>query len=152
MVDKEYLRRHAEHRKELQDELQRYELDHGCRYYGKSPSNIDGMPHASSGGSSVFDKIEKDMDTVTYIDKLETLVNVERIEIEKVIRLLRSAEQKSVIRYKYFSCLDWEDVSFYMYGNKRDYCKRSDYYKQKAQKVHGNALKNIIRMQRESDQ
>lgn len=149
MIDKEYLRGHEEHRKELQDELQRYELENGCSYYGRSPSNIDGMPHATFANSSgVYDQVNRKLDSETYIDKLETLVNQERIEIEKVLNLLTKANQKSVIRYKYYNCLDWDDVAFYMYSNRRDYCEKTDYYKNKAQKIHGTALANMIKAQK----
>lgn len=149
MIDKEYLRTHAEHRKELQDELQRYELDHGHSYYGKSPSNIDGMPHAVGGFlNGTYDQVNRTIDTETYIDKLETLVNEEQREIEKVLKLLNKADQKSVIRYKYYNCLEWEDVAFYLYCNNRNYCENTDYYKNKAQKIHGAALANMIKAQK----
>lgn len=151
MIDKEYLRRHAEKRKELQDELQRYELDQGCSYYGKSPSDIDGMPHAHGGISDrTFNNAVNAGDT-TLIRELRADIAEEEIEIEKAVRLLNRACQKSVIRYKYYNCLEWDDVAFYMYGNRRDYVDKAEYYKQKAQKVHGAALANMIRMQRERD-
>ncbi len=151
MIDKEYLRRHAEKRKELQDELQRYELDQGCSYYGKSPSDIDGMPHAHGGISDrTFNNAVNAGDT-TLIRELRADIAEEEAEIEKAVRLLNRACQKSVIRYKYYNCLEWDDVAFYMYGNRRDYVDKAEYYKQKAQKVHGAALANMIRMQRERD-
>lgn len=149
MINKEYLRNHAEHRQELQDELQRYELNHGCSYYGKSPSNIDGMPHGQGGvGNNTFGKVEQDVDTEKNIKELEYLVNEEQKAIEAVLTLFSRANQKAVIRYKYYQCLDWEDVAFYMYGNKTDYLDKQNYYKQKAQKVHGAALENMLRLQR----
>lgn len=150
MIDKEYLRNHEENRKELQDELTRYELDHGYSYYGRSPSDIDGMPHGSANTGGIYNQLDSKIDTETNIDRLGKLVRLEEIEIEKVLNLLTKANQKSVIRYKYYNCLEWDDVAFYMYSNKRDYCERTDYYKNKAQKIHGTALANMIRVQRES--
>ena len=152
MVDKEYLRRHAENRKELQDELQRYELDHGRSYYGKSPSDIDGMPHAQGGISDrTFNNALKPEDMGAYINDLQAKILEEKREIENALKLLKKACQKSVIRYKYYNCLDWDDVAFYMYGGRRDYVDREEYYKQKAQKVHGAALANMIRQQQEEE-
>lgn len=147
MVNKEFLRNHQEHRRELQDELQRYELDHGFSYYGKSPSNIDGMPHASGNPSSVYDQIDRSLDIETYIDKLEAIINQEKKEIEEVLAQLKKASEKSVIRFKYYNCLEWDDVAFYMFSDRRDYCNRTEFYKNKAQKIHGAALANMMRIQ-----
>lgn len=151
MIDKEYLKNHAEHRKELQDELQRYEVEHGYSYYGKSPSNIDGMPHGNGNKRSVYDNVENVIDNGAYIEKLEKIIDDERLKIEELLRLLEKANQKSVIRYRYYNCLEWDEIAFYMYGNKRDYCDKYEHYKQKAQKVHGTAIANMISLQRKEE-
>lgn len=149
IIDKEFLREHAEHRKELRDELQRYELTHGASYYGKSPSNIDGMPHVHGGGNATMDSVIRKYDTETYIDKLETLVNKEQRQIEEVLRKISKANQKYVIRLKYYHCLDWEDITDHMYGDVRGYFEHMEKYKTKCIRVHGLALQNIIKAQKE---
>lgn len=149
IIDKEFLREHAEHRKELRDELQRYELTNGVSYYGKSPSNIDGMPHVHGGGNATMDSVIRNCDSETYIDKLESLVNKEERQIEEVLAKLTKANQKYVIRLKYYHCLDWEDIADQMYGDVRGYCNHLDRYKTKCVRVHGLALQNILKAQKE---
>ena len=149
IIDKEFLRGHAEHRKELRDELQRYELTHGVSYYGKSPSNIDGMLHVHGGGNATMDSVIRKYDTETYIDKLKTLVNKEQHQIEEVLRKISKANQKYVIRLKYYHCLDWEDITDHMYGDVRGYYEHIEKYKTKCIRVHGLALQNILKAQKE---
>ena len=150
IIDKEFLREHAEHRKELRDELQRYELTHGISYYGKSPSNIDGMPHVHSGGNATMDSVIRNCDAETSIDKLESLVNGETRQIEEVLKKLTKANQKYVIRLRYYHYMDdWDDVAEQMYGDKRGYWEHQEKYKTKALRIHGMALKNILKVQEE---
>lgn len=149
IIDKEFLREHAEHRKELRDELQRYELTHGVSYYGKSPSNIDGMPHVQGGGNATMDSVIRNCDSETYIDKLESLVSKEEQQIEEILKKLIKANQKYVIRLKYYHCLEWEDIADQMYGDVRGYFDHMERYKTKCIRVHGLALQNILKTQKE---
>lgn len=149
MVDKEFLRIHAEHRSELEDELRRYELMNGVSFY-RSPANNDGMPRASGGISDpTSDAVIKPLDWNRLIEKLEELIREEEAEIEAVLALLPKAKQKTVIRIKYYQRYDWDDVALFMYGDMRDYARNSEKYKTKAQKVHGTALANMRRVQLE---
>lgn len=149
MVDKEFLRIHAEHRSELEDELRRYEMMNGESFY-RSPANNDGMPHASGGisdptASNVINKY----DCNTFLHKLDKLVKEEEAEIEAVLALLPKAKQKTVIRIKYYHRYDWDDVAIFMYGDMADYSRNPEKYKVKAQKIHGAALANMRRVQTE---
>lgn len=148
IIDKEFLKEHAEHRKELMDELQRYEMTHGVSYYGKSPANIDGMPHVQSGGNATIDSVIRDYDSETYIDKLESLVNEEKRQIEEVLNKLKKADQKYIIRLKYYHCLEWEDITDQMYGNVKGYTNHFEKYKEKCYRLHGQALQNMVKAQK----
>lgn len=149
MVDKEFLRVHAEHRSELEDELRRYELMNGMSFY-RSPANNDGMPHASGEISDpTANNVIKQTDWSWLIAKLEKLIKEEEAEIEAVLALLPKAKQKTVIRIKYYQRYDWDDVALFMYGDKVDYVRNAEKYKVKAQKIHGAALANIKRVQLE---
>lgn len=147
MVDKEFLRIHAEHRSELEDELRRYELMNGVSFY-RSPANNDGMPHASGGISDpTANAIIKELDSSGLIAYLERTIRKEETEIEAVLALLPKARQKTVIRIKYYQRYDWDDVAVFMYGDKVDYSRNPEKYKIKAQKIHGAALANMKRVQ-----
>lgn len=149
IIDKEFLKKHSEHRKELRDEQQRYEMINGINYYGKSPSNIDGMPHCPSTGNAIENSIVKKNDAETYIDKMQALVNTEECQIEEVLSKLTKANQKYIIRLRYFQCFDWDEITYIVYGDKKGYFGSQDKYKAKCMKVHGLALQNMIRIQRD---
>ena len=129
IIDKKFLKEHAEHRKELRDELQRYELTNGVSYYGNSPSNIDGMPHSHSTGNTTMDKVICKHDTETYIDKLESLINTEEQQIEEILKKMIKAKEKFVIRLKYYHCMEWDDVADQML---KEVCKVAPELFQKA--------------------
>ena len=149
MVDKEFLRIHAEHRSELEDELRRYELMNGVSFY-RSPADNDGMPHASGGISdTTANAIIKQLDSSNLINYLEKTIRQEEAEIEAVLALIPKARQKTVIRIKYYQRYDWDDVALFMYGDKMDYVRNAEKYKTKAQKIHGAALANMKRVQEE---
>lgn len=151
MINKQFLNRHAELRRELQDELRRYELMHGCSYYGKSPSDITGMPLASSGEEGgAYSQVERTLDSESYIKHLQGIILQEENLIEDLLQKLPKANQKTVIRIKYFQLYDWDDVALFMFGDVKDYARNEEKYKSKAQKIHGTALANIINLQKEN--
>lgn len=152
MIDKDYLRMHAEHRVELEDEIRRLELMGVDPVAYKSPSNIDGMPHAVGGASDkMADAIIKLTDSNTRIHYLDVQVKEEEQAIEKVLCHLPAARQKTVIRIKYYHGYDWDDVALFMFGDKSDYVTNSDKYKYKAQKIHGTALANMKKVQEKNN-
>ena len=147
MIDKIYLRMHAEHRSELEAELRRYELINGMSPY-RSPSNTDGMPHASGGiNDTTANAVINKLDSSSLIGHLRKIINDEERKIESVLALLPKADQKTVIRIKYYQLYEWDDVALFLYGDKRDYAGNSEKYKIKAQKLHGAALANMSRVQ-----
>lgn len=152
MLDiKVFLQRHAENRNELEDELRRFELLNGESYY-RSPSDIDGMPHGSGGTTdSTANSAIRDISLVRKLESLKKLIDEEEAKIESILALLPKANQKTVIRIKYYQRYEWDDVALFMYGDKRDYAGNSDKYKTKAQKVHGAALANMRRIQQKSN-
>ena len=134
IIDKEFLKKHVEHRKELRNELQRYELSFGVSYYGKSPSNIDGMPHAHNSGDATYENVMRECDARNCIDKLEKLINQEYSQIEKILEKVVDADQKHVIRLKYYNGMDWDDIADQMYGDVRNYCNNVEKYKTKVKR------------------
>lgn len=150
VIDKKFLRDHAEKRKELCDELERYELNNGKSYYGKSPSDINGMPNGSSEYQSKTESSAiRRCDTESYIGNLEQEIKEETRRIDELIKILPTAKEKYVIRLKYYQCLEWDDITDWMYGNVSGYCRNTEQYKQKAMKIHGIALSKMVAYQAE---
>lgn len=147
MIDKEFLRIHAERRNELEDELRRYDQMNGASYY-RSPASNDGMPHSSGGISDpTADPVIKKFDSSTFIGKLHQIITEEETAIEAVLAKLPKANQKTVIRIKYYQRYEWDDVALFMYGDKMDYARNTEKYKKKALNIHGTALANMKRVQ-----
>ena len=98
----------------------------------KSPV-ITGMP---SGSPTSNDKIgnilwkiqEKE---IRYLAKLDIILNEEK-DIEKVIDSLKDSRERTVMRYRYISGLEWEEV-----------CVKSHYSWQHTHRLHADALKKL---------
>lgn len=98
----------------------------------KSPA-ITGMP---GGHSPDMDKLgnvlwkiqEKE---IRYLAKLDIILNEEK-EIEGVIDSLKDSRERTIMRYRYISGLEWEEV-----------CVKSHYSWQHTHRLHAEALKKL---------
>lgn len=147
MIDKEFLSLHYELINEYQQEVQRLE-----EYSGKAvpltPVDMDGMPHAVGVHSDrTASWVMRKSLLEESISELQKVIVDEEKQIESVVRQLRRAKEKTVIRLRYINGLSWDDVTFFFYGDKQDYCEQADWYKMKVLRVHGSALKNIVKVQ-----
>lgn len=147
MIDKAFLRQHLERMKEYQQEMQRLEQFNDSSLI-RSPADNDGMPHASGDYSdnTALWVMRKELLEKNVSDLQRTLHESE-LQIENVIRGFNKANEKTVIRLRYINGLSWEEVAFFVFGDKSDYCDRVEHYKTKVQKIHGAALKNMLRLQ-----
>ena len=64
-------------------------------------------------------------------------------EIEKILRKLKCAEERSVIRIRYHDGEGWNTVSEMMFGGRRDYLEKEGTYLRRVHKLHGSALLNM---------
>lgn len=150
MIDKTYLQNHAEHRAEYEDEMRRYELISESGYY-TSPAQLSGITYGTGKISSrTENEVMHKVDSLDYIEKLKQLIEKEEAAIEAVVEKLPKAKLKTVIRIKYYQRCNWEDISFFMYGDEPDYMAHPDHYKTKAQRMHGTALNHMKRIQEET--
>lgn len=147
MIDKEFLRMHYELINEYQQEVQRLE-----EYSGKTGPltsvDLDGMPHAVGVHSDRTASwvMRKSLLEESISELVTTIVEEER-QIESIVRQLHRAKEKTVIRLRYINGLSWDDITFFFYGDKPDYCEQVDWYKMKVLRVHGVALKNMLKIQ-----
>lgn len=94
---------------------------------------ITGMP---GGHSPDMDKLgnvlwkiqEKE---IRYLAKLDIILNEEK-EIEGVIDTLKDSRERTIMRYRYISGLEWEEV-----------CVKSHYSWQHTHRLHAEALRKL---------
>lgn len=147
MIDKEFLIQHLEMINEYQQEVQRLEeYKAGADMY--VIAKVDGMPHTTGVHSdkTAAWMVHREM-LEENVTELQSVIKEQELQIESVVRKLHKANEKTVIRLRYIDGFRWEDIAFFFYGNNIDYCDRIDWYILKVQRVHGAALKNIIKVQ-----
>lgn len=64
----------------------------------------------------------------------------ERKYINDTLRKVRSADEKNVIRCRYFSGMKWQEVAAAVFGNCEDYDDKAESYLKRVQVLHGRAL------------
>ena len=100
----------------------------------KSPI-ITGMPAVHSPDTdkigNVLWKIQQK--EIKYLAKLDVILNEEK-EIETVIDKLKDSRERTIMRYRYISGLEWEEV-----------CVKSHYSWQWTHKLHKSALEKIYK-------
>ena len=67
----------------------------------------------------------------------------ERKAIIKLLKKLKSADERGVIKFRYLLCLEWYDVNFSMFGAKEDFDEKEESYLRRVYNIHGRALINI---------
>ena len=98
----------------------------------KSPI-ITGMPAVHSPDTdklgNVLWKIQEK--EIRYLAKLDVILNEEK-EIEGVIDSLKDSRERTIMRYRYISGLEWEEV-----------CVKSHYSWRQTHRLHSDALRKI---------
>lgn len=104
---------------------------------------ISDMP---KGSSTSNDKIA---DMLEQKEELEELIREdvekqkrERKMFEKILVHIK-ADERAVIRTRYFDIASWNDVTDLMFGGKADYIGKEDTYLRRVHKIHGSALLNM---------
>ena len=99
----------------------------------KSPI-ITGMPAVHSPDAdkigNVLSKIQQK--EIKYLAKLDVILNEEK-EIETVIDELKDSRERTIMRYRYISGLEWEEV-----------CVKAHYSWKHTHRLHSDALNKIL--------
>lgn len=129
-MTKEFLKEHIKKLNEANG--LKFEIDQMYQTL-KSPI-ITGMPAVHSPDAdkigNVLWKIQQK--EIKYLAKLDVILDEEK-DIETVIDTLKDSRERTVMRYRYISGLEWEEV-----------CVKAHYSWQWVHKLHKRALKNII--------
>ena len=128
-MTKEFLKEHIKKLNEAKGI--KFEIDNMYQTL-KSPV-ITGMPSAHSYdtdklGNVIWKIQEKE---IIYLAKLDIILNEEK-EIEKVIDTLEDSRERTIMRYRYISGLEWEEV-----------CVKAHYSWKHTHRLHSSALNKI---------
>lgn len=128
-MTKEFLKEHI--KKLSEAEGLKYEIDN--MYHTIKSPIITGMPSAHSPDVDkigiVLSKIQEK--EIRYLAKLDIILSEEK-EIEKVIDSLEDSRERTVMRYRYISGLEWEEV-----------CVKAHYSWQHTHRLHADALNKL---------
>lgn len=128
-MTKDYLKEHV--KKLSEAEGLKFEIDQMYQTM-KSPV-ITGMPSAHSSDTDKLGNIlwKIQQKEIRYLAKLDIILDEEK-EIEKVIETLEDSRERTIMRYRYISGLEWEEV-----------CVKSHYSWQHTHRLHAEALKKL---------
>ena len=128
-MTKEFLKEHI--KKLSEAEGLKFEIDN--MYQTLRSPVITGMPSAHSPDADkigiVLSKIQEK--EIRYLAKLDVILSVYK-EIEKFIDSLEDSRERTVMRYRYISGLEWEEV-----------CVKAHYSWQHTHRLHANALNKL---------
>ena len=143
MIDKEYLNRHLQKRKELLNELQQYEVMTGQSQLRAIV--MDGMPHGSSAaGDSAFYSVLEKVQTEEKIRNLRQRIAQEYQDINNLFEQLVYP-----MKMHYFQCLGWSEITAMEFKGRHDYYTCMDKYKSKVYRIHNSALRHLKEIQEE---
>lgn len=110
-------------------------------------SNLDGLPHGSSGDA---DRIGADLSRLEDLEleaaEVQREATTSRREIEAAIRQIhgpRWADRREVLRLRYLDCLKWEDCAERMFGDNPDFWHKPELFVRRAFKLHTQALEEL---------
>ena len=137
---KDRLIRYQEKEKDIEHQRERYERIRG-QLSSFGVSTLSDMPH---GPSSTMDKvaetIAKAMDIESDLNRVISEQREERESLEAILRNLKSACEKAVIRIRYFDGMPWHEVAVLIFGSEPDFEEREESYVRRITRIHGSAL------------
>lgn len=146
MITQEYLIEHRKLKRELLDEIKRLNYINLDKASIASPQ-VTGMPRGSSTGDPTANDAIKASDQEAYVYDLKLEVNAEERIIESYIRRLGDEKYKQVIRLRYLSALDWDDILVQMYGEKSNFELKYESYKRRMYGIHRKAVDEIVEIE-----
>ena len=105
---------------------------------------ISDMPKSPSPDVDKFTvKIAKKIDLENCIRSTVAVLEDEKSYFETVLSHIRKADEKAVIRFRYFDSLNWNKIAEIMFGSNSLYDEKQDTYLRRVHKLHGSALLNM---------
>ena len=127
---------------------QRKRLEAFEETYGVPPSpNYSGMPKSVSNISTpTANAAERKAELEERVKAKEAKAEEERLYLENLFEELNDPDECFLMQLKYIDLKEWEDISFALFGDCKDFIEKEDSYKQRAYRIHGRALFNLARI------
>ena len=136
---KERLQAYAEMRRDHEMQLERLERLTAAVEY-KSPG-FEPMPRGSGGsGDKLANYVAEVIELEKEIGEDLQIMEKERKELDHIIRKISKADERAVLRMKYFDGMDWTSITSALFHNESDYKQATRQYQQRTYKLHGSAL------------
>lgn len=146
LVMKDRLCEYRSLNKEIDNEIERLERMEDKLYSLGSPA-LSNMPKSkSSVYDKIADRVAMKVDLEATIKELISYRDSERIAIEVMVRRLRNADERAVIRMRYLDLEEWDDILYMMFGDKKDYNEKYDNYKQRMFRLHSAAIEELAEL------
>lgn len=146
---KGWLRRYQQITEDIENLESRLEV---LEIRAKSPrtSNIDGMPHNPSPD---HDRIG---DAVAKIDSVKRTIAERKAQANEVYREIDAMIERLQGRYahlwriilqlRYLDGMDWNDISFSVFGRQADFLSKEDSYLRRTYKYHQTAVETLANL------
>lgn len=142
---RDWLRAYARNEEEINDLLEKLRtLKASATSIGAQ--EITDMPKAASVARDTL------AEYMVRVDELEREIR-EKIEIHKssrqaienVLKKMESQKQQRIIRYRYIEGMEWSDVIYQCYRDKKDYTEKVRAYSKRVYRDHDRALLEMAR-------
>ena len=111
---------------------------------GVGAQEISDMPRSPSPAADrISDLVSQKIEIEADIAECLEAHRQERKYITGVLRKIKSADERAVIRFRYLVGLSWFDVTDALFGAKVDYVGKEESYMRRTTKLHGRALLNM---------
>ena len=148
---KQRLQRYTELLEEIDNQSERLMRLEASMTAPRSP-NMDGMPRAGHGTDQIGAAIARK--EAVEVSLKETVAEADREywQLERAVKQLRKAQERMVLRLRYFDRCTWTDITDVLFGRRPDYDDKLESYTRRAQRIHGAALMSLEKIFQENPQ
>lgn len=139
---KRRLQDYAERRRNFENENERYIRLYQAAHSPKSPS-FNAIPMGSPDKDRMSNQVAELVEMEKEIQSELDAIVEEKNQLQRLIKKLKKADERAVIRMKYLDGMDWVDIAAALYRKQKDYKVAEQTYLDKAYKLHGAALLSL---------
>lgn len=137
--------------REIDNEIERLESLES-KMTSVSSVRITGMPRASS---TTHDRMAEDIirkaDLEASLSSLIKVRNEEYDKLETLVRQIENADERAVIRMRYFDSEEWSMIIYMLYGREREYESKIENYKQRVYRHHKSAISKLCMLKKQQN-
>lgn len=113
----------------------------------KSP-DLEAKPKVMSFGDATTRKVIALQELAEVVEDLTIRDHDEHEALEAIIKHVYRADQRFVLRMRYFDLLEWPDIAFALYGDRADYLTGEKEYINHLYRIHTKAIRSMTAARR----